>query len=79
MPTRHRRHCLVADRISAHGLEMANRCERCLSRGVPCKVDLSSGRCAECIRAARSCSLSRSKVERRSPLRPFSSRFVGLV
>src|SRR5438552_3486614 len=63
MPTRHRCRCLIADRIAVHGLEMMNRCKRCLGRGVSCKVDLSSGRCFECIRAARSCSLVWSEVE----------------
>src|SRR5213595_2071898 len=65
MPTRHCRRCLIADHISVHGLEMVNHCERCLARGVSCKVDLSSGRCSECVRVARSCSLVRSEVERK--------------
>lgn len=68
MSSRHSRRCLLADRVAARGPEMAYRCERCLSRGVPCKVDLSSGRCSECIRAARPCSLMRSATERGFPL-----------
>ena len=63
MPTRHRCRCCLADRVSAHGLMMTNRCERCCSRDAVCRVDLSSGRCSECIRAARTCSLARGEVE----------------
>src|SRR6266480_1580848 len=63
MPIRHRHRCLIADRITVYGLEMINHCERCLVRGVSCKVDLSSSCCSECICAAHSCSLVQSEVE----------------
>jgi len=47
----------LADRVERAFNEMPSPCSRCSSRGLKCLVDLSSGRCSECIRSGRKCDL----------------------
>ena len=42
---------------------MPTPCGRCRSDGLPCKVDVRSGNCAECIRRGRKCDLVVSRQE----------------
>ena len=71
MSSRHRRRCLLADRIAARGVLMSVRCASCERRNIACRVDLSSGRCAECTRSGHGCSLSRPVLLRTTFL-PFA-------
>jgi len=42
---------------------MPSPCSRCSSRSLSCLIDLSSGRCSECIRSGRKCDLVVSETD----------------
>lgn len=64
MPSQRTRRCLLAKRIAAFGVLMSVRCEVCDRRNVECRVDPLTGRCSECVRSGRNCSLNRSALAR---------------
>lgn len=53
----------LAANISANGIIMGPRCFHCQRAGVPCKVDLRSGRCVECARLGQSCNQQATRIE----------------
>lgn len=49
--------------IERNGITMPTPCAYCKSHRLECKVDLRSGRCAECVRRARKCDLVVTRAE----------------
>ena len=49
--------------VNSHGRSMPTPCGRCKADNLPCKVDIRSGNCGECIRRGRKCDLVVSRRE----------------
>jgi len=48
---------ILSNNIAADGFIMPTRCYHCEQAGAVCKVDLRSGRCAECARHGQACNM----------------------
>jgi hypothetical protein len=53
----------LAANIAANGIIMGPRCFHCQRVGVPCQIDLRSGRCVECARLGQSCNQQVTRIE----------------
>lgn len=53
----------LSHNISADGFTMPTKCFHCTSAGVPCVMDLRTGRCAECARHGQSCNSQVTRIE----------------
>jgi hypothetical protein len=53
----------LSNNISADGFTMPTKCYHCNAAGVPCVMDLRTGRCAECARHGQSCNSQVTRIE----------------
>ena len=70
------RRAVLADFLREEGASMPTPCGRCKRKNVPCRVNLSSGKCAECYAANMNCDLV---VTRRECIRQVVSFWCRLA
>src|SRR5690242_3654010 len=57
VPSSSDHHVKLASRVSSCGVVMTTPCSYCESSQSECQIDISSGRCSECISKCRNCDL----------------------